>query len=198
MSRVDTLFEHLVSLGVTDAVGLPDSVTAGLMARFHDRPETRWIPVTREGEAFALAAGLWVGGRTPIVVIQNTGLLESGDSLRGVAVRGGVPLLCVVTYRGRAGMLASGWHESTPLDRSWLVRPDVDSTALLTEPTLQAWGMPYRVYESPADLDAAWRIATDERRPVVLLIGREPAAGAPSAHAPRGAEPRGNDSGGAS
>ncbi|MBT8403053.1 MAG: hypothetical protein KJP18_04280 [Gemmatimonadetes bacterium] len=188
MSRVDTVFERLLSFGVTDAVGLPDSVTAPLMARFDRHPATRWVAVTREGEAFALAAGLWVGGRTPIVVIQNTGLLESGDSLRGVAVRAGVPLLCIVTYRGRAGMKASGWNEGAPLDRAWLVRPDVDSTALLTEPTLQAWGMPYRVYESPADLDAAWRIATEEQRPVVLLLAREPVGAPPPVDAtPEGA-----------
>jgi hypothetical protein len=176
VSRVDTLFEQLVAVGVTDAVGLPDSVTAPLMARFEEHPGTRWIPVTREGEAFALASGLWVGGRTPIVVIQNTGLLESGDSLRGVAVRGGVPLLCVVTYRGRAGMLASGWETATPLDRFWLTRADVDSTALLTEPTLRAWGVPYRLYGTAADFDAAWRIASEEQRPVVLLIERGPAS----------------------
>ena len=174
----DALFERLLAAGVTDAVGLPDSVTAPLMARFVEHEATRWIPVTREGEAFAVAAGLWVGGRTPVVVIQNTGLLESGDSLRGVAVRMGVPLLCVVTYRGRGAMQRAGWDGSEAPDRSWLVRPDVDSTALLTEPTLQAWGVPYRIYESVDDVDDAWRTAEEERRPVVLLISKS-TGGAP-------------------
>lgn len=169
---VDTLFERLLLAGVTDAVGLPDSVTAPLMARFEEHADTRWIPVTREGEAFAVAAGLWVGGRTPVVVIQNTGLLESGDALRGVAVRMGVPLVAVVTYRGVAGMQRAGWYGFEPPDRTWLVRPDVDSTALLTEPTLRAWGVPYRLYETPDDVDAVWRIATEERRPAVLLVTR--------------------------
>ena len=182
MSATDALFRRLLEAGVTDAVGLPDSVTAPLMAHFESHADTRWIPVTREGEAFALAAGLWVGGRTPVVVIQNTGLLESGDALRGVAVRMGVPLLCIVTYRGRAGMEAAGWDGGEAPDRSWLVRPDVDSTALLTEPTLRAWGIPYRTYESLDDVDAAWRIASEERRPVALLISKRPAS-APAAEA---------------
>lgn len=176
MSSIDALFETLLRSGVTDAVGLPDSVTAPLMARFEAHAETRWIPVTREGEAFAVAAGLWVGGRTPIVVIQNTGLLESGDALRGVAVRMGVPLPCVVTYRGRAGMESAGWSGTLPPDRDWLVRPDVDSTALLTEPTLRAWGVPYRVYERAADVDEVWRTATHERRPAVLLVSKASAS----------------------
>lgn len=173
MSTVgDAVFERLLQAGVTHAVGLPDSVTAPLMARFDAHSDTRWIPVTREGEAFAVAAGLWVGGRTPVVVIQNTGLLESGDSLRGVAVRMGVPLVTVVTYRGLAGMRGAGWTGSEPPDRSWLVRADVDSTALLTEPTLRAWGVPYRLYESPDDVDRIRHTAEVERRPAVLLISR--------------------------
>lgn len=173
----DAVFERLLAAGVSDAVGLPDSVTAPLMARFDAHPATRWIPVTREGEAFALAAGLWVGGRTPVVVIQNTGLLESGDSLRGVAVRMGVPLVTVVTYRGLAGLRRAGWTGQGVPDRSWLVRADVDSTALLTEPTLRAWGVPYRLYESPDDVDRIRRTAVEERRPAVLLISKQ--GGAP-------------------
>ncbi len=172
MSAMDVVFEALRSAGVSDAVGLPDSVTGPLTARFDTHPDTRWIPVTREGEAFAIAAGLWVGGRTPVVVVQNTGLLESGDALRGVPVRMGVPLVCVVTYRGRAGMDAAGWTGQEPPDRSWLVRADVDSTALLTEPTLRAWGMPYRVFEVADDVDTVIRIAAEERRPVVLLVSK--------------------------
>ena len=177
MSGTDGLFDRLIELGVTHAVGLPDSVTAPLMSRFVERDPASWIPVTREGEAFSLAAGLYVGGRTPIVVIQNTGLLESGDALRGVALRMGVPLLCVITYRGVAGMRNAGWEVGTSPDRSWLLRPDVDSTALLTEPTLRAWEMPYRLYETPDDVDAMWDLATREGRPVALLVSKGPPLG---------------------
>lgn len=174
MSRTDDIFEYLIGHGVTHGVGLPDSVTAPLISRFESHAETRWIPVTREGEAFAIAAGLWVGGRTAVVVIQNTGLLESGDSLRGVAMRMGVPLLCLVTYRGVAGALASGWTPGAPLDRASLVRPDVDSTALLTEPTLDAWSVPHATYHSVADLERMWTLAQREERPVVVLLPKRP------------------------
>jgi len=39
---------------------------------------TQSMPAAR-----SVAAGLFVGGKTPIILIQNTGMLESGDSLRG-------------------------------------------------------------------------------------------------------------------
>lgn len=174
MSPADALFEFLVERGATHGVGLPDSVTAPVIDRFDGDPRTRWVPVTREGEAFAVAAGLWVGGASPVVIIQNTGLLESGDSLRGVALRMGVPLLCLVTYRGLAGARAAGWTPGRSLDREWLVRADVDSTALLTEPTLAAWEVPYAVGDSVLHVHRMWEVAHRERRPtVVLLTGME-------------------------
>src|SRR5437870_1903755 len=68
-----------------------------------------WIwAAPRGGEAFAIASGLWVGGRVPVVLIQNTGLLETGDALRGTAMRMRVPLVCLVTYRGHATLGALG------------------------------------------------------------------------------------------
>ena len=41
-------------------------------------PDFLIIPVCREGEAMAVAAGLWVGGAKPVILIQNTGLLNLG------------------------------------------------------------------------------------------------------------------------
>ncbi len=49
-----------------------------------------------------LASGLWLGGALPVVLIQNTGLLEAGDGLRGTASRMGAPILLLITCRGYA------------------------------------------------------------------------------------------------
>jgi sulfopyruvate decarboxylase TPP-binding subunit len=104
----DELLELLESEGVTHVVGLPDNDTAPLLDMLADHPRVRLVRVAREGEAFALAAGLWVGGATPVVVIQNTGLLEAGDALRGTASRMGVPLVMLIGYRGFAKMSVAG------------------------------------------------------------------------------------------
>jgi hypothetical protein len=110
------------------------------------------------------------------VVVQNTGLLESGDALRGTAVRMGVPLVFVVTYRGYARAAArTSLPPAQPLGPGILVDPRLDSVALLTEPTLDAWGIPYLGYASDADVAqvaAAARRAQDEARPVALLLKR--------------------------
>ena len=77
-----TVLEHLKSNGVTHVVWLPDSETNFLYMLMQDEPSLDLIPVSREGQAFSTAAGLSVGGARPVILIQNTGLMESGDSLR--------------------------------------------------------------------------------------------------------------------
>ncbi len=156
---------------VTHVVTLPDNASAALVTCLESSPRPRLVWVTREGEAFALAAGLWAGGATPVVLIQNTGLLESGDALRGTAMRMRVPLVCLVTYRGYASLRAVS--PSAVADGALLGRPDVDSVAVLTEPTLRAWGVPYTFLDDDGDLPRLTEGFADAARleqPVALLL----------------------------
>lgn len=158
--------EALVADGITDLVGLPDNASAALFRAAALDQRLRLLTVTREGEAFAVASGLWIGGRAPAVVCQNTGLLESGDSLRGTAVRMAVPLLILVTFRGYQtlpGDTVGGAPET-------MQRPDIDSVALMTEPTLEAWRLPWAVLDGPTGIYDAIHQARSESRPVVRLV----------------------------
>lgn len=171
---VSGVIRALQDTGVTHVVGIPDNTSAPLFDALPDHPSIRLVPVTREGEAFAVAAGLWLGGATPLVVVQNTGFIESGDALRGTAVRMGVPLPFVVTGRGYAKMEAAGLGPETPRTPELLTRSDVDSVALVTEPTLAAWGIPYTVCRGGPGFAAAVAdlVAEAEGRghPTALLL----------------------------
>jgi sulfopyruvate decarboxylase subunit alpha len=169
----DDLIELLEAEGVTHVIGLPDNDTAPLLDRLTDHVRVRLVRVAREGEAFAIASGLWLGGATPVVVIQNTGLLESGDALRGTASRMGVPLVMLVGYRGFAKMHKAGRSSSRLIGREDLVRAELDSVALMTEPTLAAWGVPFERLGGAADrgrVTEAFQRARAEERPVALLL----------------------------
>lgn len=145
----------LVRAGVTHVVGIPDNTSGPLFHEVARHPTVRLITVTREGEAFAIASGLWLGGASPLVVIQNTGLLEAGDALRGTALRMAAALPCVVTGRGYAKMRSAGITPEVERSPELLTRADVDSTALFTEPTLDAWGVPWTRCEEDDDPVAA-------------------------------------------
>ena len=175
------MLHTLLGLGATHVVGIPDNASAALFEETRRQPGVELVTVTREGEAFALASGLWIGGAAPVVAIQNTGLLESGDALRGTAVRMGIPMLCLFGYRGYASMKRSGVD---PFDRpdstDTLRRPDLDSTALLTKPTLEAWGIPHSVLrpgEEDRMLREAWDRSRAEERPVALLLAHSTVPG---------------------
>src|SRR5262245_53766393 len=85
------VLDEMKKNGVTHVVWLPDSETNWLYQLMQAEPSLRLVPVSREGLAFSLAAGLATGGQTPIILIQNTGLMESGDSLRGWALGLNIP-----------------------------------------------------------------------------------------------------------
>ena len=78
-----TVLDELKKNGVTHVVWLPDSETNWLYLLMQAEPTIDLITVSREGQAFSTAAGLAVGGAKPVILIQNTGLQESGDSMRG-------------------------------------------------------------------------------------------------------------------
>lgn len=157
-------------------MGIPDNTSGPLFSEVLRHPTIRLITVTREGEAFAIASGLWLGGAVPLVVIQNTGLLESGDSLRGTAMRMSAPIPLVVTGRGYAKMDRAGLTPDEPRTMELLTRPDVDSTALLTEPTLDVWGVPFRRCggdDDPADMiEELVAESVSEERPRAVIVTR--------------------------
>ncbi len=176
MSKPSETLRALTARGVTHVVGLPDSISGPLFDVVERHPAIRMVTVTREGEAFAIATGLWMGGASPLVVVQNTGLLESGDALRGTALRVSAPIPVLVTGRGYAKMRAARIDPADALSPELLARIDIDSTALLTERTLEAWGIPYRTCEG--DDDPAQAVydtvgaARDRQQPVALVMAR--------------------------
>ena len=171
------VFDALRGDGMTHIVGVPDNGTAEIFALAAEHGDVGLLMVTREGEALAVASGLWIGGKEPVVVIQNTGLLESGDSLRGTAFRMGVPLLLLVSVRGYAKMVSSD-HQIN-IDRAagqvtqTMKRAEIDSVALLTEPTLRAWNVPCVLCRNDADvrqIAATWAQARLAGHPAAILL----------------------------
>ncbi len=100
MLQARLVLDELKACGVRCVAGLPDNASATLISLLEKAPDIRYVRVTREGEAFAVASGFWMGGGEAAVLVQNTGFLESGDSLRGTAQRMRAPLVLLVTYRG--------------------------------------------------------------------------------------------------
>ena len=168
MLKAETLVAQLKSLGITHAVGLSDTSLARVFSLCQEDPEIKVVPVCREGEAFAIAAGLCVGGKTPVVMVQNTGFLESGDAIRGTLVNMKLPVLILISYRGYQSLLNGTGVTNAPGKNSW-----IDSAATFLEPTLGAWGLPYVTVESDGELNRiaeARELAVQRSGPAAVLV----------------------------
>ena len=157
--RPETLIAEFKKNGVTHIVTIPDSETNYLYELMKEQPWLDVVPASREGETFAIALGLIVGGKVPVCLIQNTGMMESGDSIRGMALDSGFPLVMLVGYRG--------WNRHGVI---------TDSAARYTEPFLNAMGINYYLVEGDDDaprISVALEEARANNRPVAVLVGDE-------------------------
>ena len=68
----ETVLQQMKQNGVTDIVWLPDSETNWLYLLMQADPDLRLVGVTREGHACSIAAGLFAGGRRPMILIART------------------------------------------------------------------------------------------------------------------------------
>ena len=154
-----TVLEQLKKNGATHVVWLPDSETNFLYVLMSEEESLVLVPVSREGHAFSTAAGLAAGGKKPVILIQNTGMMESGDSLRGWGIGMNVPVVMMVGYRG--------WTRHGVIN---------DTAAFYTERFLHAFNINYYLVESDEDADRisiAFEEAQRNKKPVAVLVGDE-------------------------
>ncbi|HSF06088.1 MAG TPA: hypothetical protein VLG10_09900 [Methylomirabilota bacterium] len=137
---------RIEALGFTHVLLIPDSESRLLYDAVRGSSLSLITPC-REGESIAIAAGLWTGGRKPLVVLQNTGLMEAGDALRGCGLGPRVPLRLMVGWRGYGAAMAG--------------RAPIDSAYTYTEPLLAAWGIP------------CWHLMSDEDLPTLAMMDRK-------------------------
>jgi sulfopyruvate decarboxylase TPP-binding subunit len=120
-------------LGITHVVTVPDSTIGQWESAIQASGRIRLVRVCRESEAWSVAAGLYLGGARPFVMIQCTGLFDSGDALRNVLHDWKLPIPSLIGYRSYFN------QETLP----------GDTCLVFTEPILRAWGIDYRLVTHP-------------------------------------------------
>jgi len=119
--------------GSRHVVYVPDNPLSHVLRVLHHRyPDVQTTLATREEEAFGVAAGLYLGGARPTVMLQSSGLGNSLNALTSLLVPYRIPALIVISMRGDAGE----WNDAqVPMGRA--VRPICDEI-----------GIPYVTVES--------------------------------------------------
>ena len=145
-------------------ISVPDIMTSeGLLRPLAGDKALRLIRVCKEDEGIGICAGLAYSGRRALLLIQQTGMFDSINAIRGVAVEYGLPICMMV------GLLEKEPGVSPTRSKRYGVR--------IVEPILDAMGIPFHEIEEEADvakIAPAIEDADARSRPVVLLIGRKP------------------------
>jgi sulfopyruvate decarboxylase subunit alpha len=147
--------DRLLAAGFDFFAGVPCSLVGPVIAELTARG--RYLGETREDAALGVAAGAYLGGRRPLVVMQNSGLGVSLNALGSLHILYELPVLLLITWRGYQGKDAP----------EHLVMGEV------LPGLLELFGIPYRVPDAATLLDDVdWSAATMDatRKPVALVV----------------------------
>src|SRR5260221_13473539 len=161
-----SIIAALKASGIEFVVSVPDITTSeGLLRPITHDPELRLVRVCKEDEGVAICTGLAFCDRRSLLLIQNTGLMDSLNAVRAVAVEYEQPVCMMVGLQGKEP------------DRK--PRESEKYGVRIVEPLLEIMGIDQHLIDTPADI-AKIRPAIDpayvRSRPVALLIGRSPSA----------------------
>jgi sulfopyruvate decarboxylase subunit beta len=141
---------------------VPDIVTSdGLLWPISRDPALRLIRLCKEDEGVSICTGLAFCGRRAVLMMQQTGLMDSLNAIRAIAVEYQQPVCMLVGLQGKEADRAAS------ASGKYGVR--------IIEPVLDAMAIDHITLDSPADVAAlgpAITRAYDRSRPVVALIGR--------------------------
>src|SRR5215218_1373460 len=125
--------------GIEFVISVPDITTSeGLLRPLVRAGTPRLIRVCKEDEGIGICAGLAHCDRRALLLIQQTGLLDSINAIRGVAVEYALPICMMV------GLLEKEVGVMPRDSKRYGVR--------IVEPILDAMGVAYHNLESDADI----------------------------------------------
>ena len=136
--------EGLRAAGSRHVVYVPDNPLSHVLRILgNEHSDVRTTVATREEEAFGIAAGMYLGGARPTVMLQSSGLGNSLNALTSLLIPYKIPALVIISMRGDIGE----WNDAqVPMGRA--VRAICD-----------AIGVPHATAETPETTAATVRLA---------------------------------------
>ncbi len=156
------LADELGRLGIEWVVSVPDTHQRSLIAELERRDTIRVLTCSTEDEGVTISAGLHLGGRRSVLMIQHAGLFACVNNLRGVGLDGKIPIFMMIGLLSREPELAP--------------RESKSSMVRLAEDQLDLLGIPHALIDGPGDLASMAEMFDLSRArlgPAAVLIGRE-------------------------
>jgi sulfopyruvate decarboxylase subunit alpha len=154
----EAVYNALKKSGIDFVVSLPCVNLGKIMKMVESDQDIVHLPVTREEEGFGICAGAFMGGKSPAMLMQNSGLGNSVNVLASLFELYKLPVMIIMSHRGTEGEFMSA---QIPMGKA-------------TPQVLDALKIPYFNPETPDDalniIPKAWKIAKTEGTPVGILL----------------------------
>lgn len=151
---------------VREIIALPDIVTSdGLLWPISRDPDFRLTRICKEDEGVSICAAMSYNGTRAVLMMQQTGLMDSLNAIRAIGVDYQLPVVMMVGLQGKEPHL----------------RPEESAAygVRIIGPVLDAMELSHSLIEAPEDVDhvsQAIAAAYAACRPHIFLIGRSPEA----------------------
>jgi len=151
---------------IHEIVALPDIVTSdGLLWPISRDPDFRLTRICKEDEGVSICGAMSYNGTRAILMMQQTGLMDSLNAIRAIGVDYELPIVLMVGLQGKEP------HLLPDQSASYGVR--------IIQPVLDAMKLSHSLIETPGDeaqIPSMVEAASPASRPNICLVGRAPEA----------------------
>lgn len=155
------IYEALKACDVKIISALPETWLVHLIRMAEEDPTMKLVRLAKEEEGVGISAGAHMAGVNSAMLMQNHGFLASINGIVSLALLYKLPLLMLISYRGR-------WGERDP----WQTQG-----GHATEPILRALNIPTWHLNATTDITQrikdAHTLAHASLHPVAVLLHRE-------------------------
>ena len=150
--------------GVREIVTVPDIVTSnGLLWPISEDPDFRLTRICKEDEGVSICAAMSYNGTRAVLMMQQTGLMDSLNAIRAIGIDYARPVVMLVGLQGKEPD----------------VHPDQSQVygVRIVRPILDVMEISHSLIENPDDVDHipdAISRAYENSQPHIFLIGRAP------------------------
>ncbi len=97
------LYKSIKKSGIDLILSVPCAMLRGLLEIIDEKDEIQHYPVTREEEGVGIAAGVYLGGKIPAILMQNSGLGNSINAIKSLLELYKIPIVFIMSHRGIKG-----------------------------------------------------------------------------------------------
>ncbi len=157
--------KHLADIlrrnGIRLFATVPDYIVSHVLEHLEADTECRVVTVTREEEGVGLLSGAWLAGKRGALLMQNSGLGNSINTLGSLNVAAQIPIVLVLSHRGDLGEFNPA---QVPMGQA--AGPILDALGI-------RWICPTTVAELEAQADGLIKLAYTRGVPVAFILPSE-------------------------